>query len=667
MNNLNFTILNDFAKIPQGEEFSIRAMLTAEGFLDEELKKTAKPLNLAFVLDRSGSMGGSKLAYVKNAVLYVVSQLNEEDQISLTVFDDRVDVLVPQTRVGDLQGFTGIVEQLIPRGTTNLHDGYKQGIDLLRDNPCEGKISRVLLLTDGLANMGITDTRTISIMAGVMSEESITTTTIGVGADYNESLLGQIAKNGRGGAYFIEKPSDAEAVFAEELTSLKQLVATDLKVFVKPAIDGIKFSQLNSYKVSDQSSFVVGDVYAGQAKHFVIEMLLPACDLSKELTVAELELSWLPVDKKQDRIKTKKYPVTVDVVSKRAFARVEPNRQVTLEAAFLAIARANRKAIELSDQREFTEAAYMLNGVADHIEELGLNDPTLNQEIQDIRRRAKRLQTEREQYYSAMERKRMYYEDDLSSKGQRHKMMSMKARRIVSPDTNRQNSTFEFPCYQVDGHILAEIGNERVLLDTGAQFSFGSLPSINLGGKEFSLRRNFVGKDIDKIGQLIGTRISILVGYDILRQLNYKIDLNKGIFSSTDSNLNGSKNILEITTTMGLPVVTVNIDGQPQRMFFDTGARISYLHSSIFQDHTSMGTRTDFYPGLGEFETEVTILGVDLPGSSLGVLFGVLPRGLEKIIEAAGVKGILGSELLTRYKIRCLGPKNKVELYPYND
>ena len=193
----------DFNRIPENTPFNTRLMvsLTADkiGNIDD------KSLNIAVVLDRSGSMSGDKIEYVKTATKILGRQLNQDDFLSLTIYDDVVDILIPSTEMKNMHGFNESVNSIQPGGMTNLSGGYQKGYTLAKENKSENNISRVMLLTDGLANEGITDPDQLASIALKMNHQGITTSTIGVGEDYDEFLLGKMAENGGGGTYYIEK------------------------------------------------------------------------------------------------------------------------------------------------------------------------------------------------------------------------------------------------------------------------------------------------------------------------------------------------------------------------------------------------------------------------------------------------------------------------------
>jgi len=171
------------------------------------------------VLDRSGSMSGSKkMAYALEAACFAVEQLLATDRVSVTAFDDQVETLAPNAPVVDKAGLIARIRKITPRGVTDLHDGWKEGGRQVENGLISQGVNRVILLSDGQANHGVTDPNVIAREAVGLSARGVSTTTMGLGDDYNEDLLQAMAEAGDGNYYFIESPQQLADIFQTVLS-----------------------------------------------------------------------------------------------------------------------------------------------------------------------------------------------------------------------------------------------------------------------------------------------------------------------------------------------------------------------------------------------------------------------------------------------------------------
>ena len=188
------------------------------------------PVNFGLVLDRSGSMDGEKLAHLKEAVGYVVDQLGTQDHLSVTIFDDQVETLIPSQPVRDRERIKRTIEAVIARGGTQISDGLKQGLAQVRAGMAADRVNRLLLLTDGQT---WDDEAACLALAEDAAREGITLTSIGIGEDWNEKLLLQIAERSHGNSHWIQNPLAILEVFRQEVESMRSVAMTNLQVTVR--------------------------------------------------------------------------------------------------------------------------------------------------------------------------------------------------------------------------------------------------------------------------------------------------------------------------------------------------------------------------------------------------------------------------------------------------
>jgi len=202
-------------------------------------KERRTPLNLAVVLDKSGSMTGAKLEKTKQAAMQLVDRLAPNDIFSLVIFSDHAQVLVPAQKVADKDALKEKIEGIEADGSTALYAGVKMGADQLQEFFSSKRINRVILLSDGLANVGPSSTRELRRLGSDLAERGISVTTIGVGDDYNEDLMAGLAEASDANYYYVQDTEKLPEIFAKELGEMLAVAARDVRIeIVCP--DGVK-------------------------------------------------------------------------------------------------------------------------------------------------------------------------------------------------------------------------------------------------------------------------------------------------------------------------------------------------------------------------------------------------------------------------------------------
>ncbi|HSV75067.1 MAG TPA: VWA domain-containing protein [Chthonomonadales bacterium] len=188
------------------------------------------PLNLCLVIDRSGSMEGEPLDYVKRACGYVVDLLEPTDVLSIVTFEEQVEVVMPARRVVNRALIKEHVQRIQPGNTTNLYDGIAAGGAQILSAPMPGVLQRLLLLTDGEPTAGIKDFASIVQQVGDLRQRGISVTALGFGGEYNEELMAGIARRSGGNYYYIQQPSQIPEVFRREMETLMTTTARGVRV-----------------------------------------------------------------------------------------------------------------------------------------------------------------------------------------------------------------------------------------------------------------------------------------------------------------------------------------------------------------------------------------------------------------------------------------------------
>ncbi|HEY5957285.1 MAG TPA: VWA domain-containing protein [Polyangiaceae bacterium] len=260
------------------------------------------PLNLSVVVDRSGSMAGEKIAAVRTALSKLVQQLHEGDRLSIVLFDDRVDVLLPSTPVTDPIAIQALISSISVRGATDMSAGLREGFSQVsRYLGSPGVSNRVIVLTDAIANTGSTDTTSFISQAQAAANNDIGLTVFGVGIDLNQQLVLAISKL-RGGNYaYLADRDRISTIFDQDFDYLVTPLAYDMKFRLTP---GSGFSVRSVYgfpswtTASTTVEIDVATVFLSRNRGAIVARLSPTGDVWPlgASPIANLSLSYEPVD-----------------------------------------------------------------------------------------------------------------------------------------------------------------------------------------------------------------------------------------------------------------------------------------------------------------------------------------------------------------------------------
>jgi len=241
-------------------------------------KRHRTPLNVAVVLDRSGSMAdGRKIDYAKSALLSLIDQLSSEDIFSLVIYDDVIDVVRPAGRLGDKRSLRRLINRINPRGSTNLGGGMIEGFRQARRFASREFVNRVVLLSDGLANQGITDPRRLASIARRERAHSISLTTMGVGLEYNENLMVALAESGGGSYYFIESPRSIAHILHREFESLSSVFCQNaiLRLRMGPNVTLRDVVGYPWHREGNEYEISLGDLLSDATSEITVQLQVP--------------------------------------------------------------------------------------------------------------------------------------------------------------------------------------------------------------------------------------------------------------------------------------------------------------------------------------------------------------------------------------------------------
>jgi Ca-activated chloride channel family protein len=314
------------------------------------------PLNLALVLDRSGSMRGEKLELTKEAACRALDPLNAKDHLSLVIFDDRVDSLY-NGPVKNKAKIEALIRGVEARNNTNLCGGWLQGAQELAKQTRKGCLSRVILLTDGEANEGVVEPAQICSKVASWCASSVQTTTLGFGAGYNQNLLKQMASDGGGNHGYIEDASRLAAFFDEEMTSLVKARGTQVRVQIALSTGG-SVQWLVKPGLDREGRVCLGNLVQGQPLALVFRWNAEHASAASSLNVT---VSWNDLHSGQSR--QQHCQLELPLLDRAQWEQLACDPQVQAQVARAQVELRRQGATQLLEQEQY-DAAFQWLGWA---------------------------------------------------------------------------------------------------------------------------------------------------------------------------------------------------------------------------------------------------------------------------------------------------------------
>lgn len=329
------------------------------------------PINLALVIDKSGSMAGDRIERAREAALEAVRRLDANDIVSLVVFDNRVRVLVPAGRVGDGSALSAAIEGITSGGTTNLHGGVIEGAEQLRRHIEESFTHRVLLLSDGQANVGPRTPDELGSLGAQLVRQGISVTTIGLGLDFNEDLMTRLARRSDGNTYFVENSRDLARVFNEELGDVLSIVARRVVVEIDfPAgARPVRVVGRDGRVENNRAVVELNQLYGGQEKFALVEIEV---DPAKKGSTREIVRARVNYENAADaRPASQTTHVEARFMAEQAEVVKAANHTVQADYAANRLAETRDEMVALVDAGRREEAAARLRNVSASLTSMG--------------------------------------------------------------------------------------------------------------------------------------------------------------------------------------------------------------------------------------------------------------------------------------------------------
>ena len=289
--NLNLSLDRDILATGQQQTAIIKVTLDVAE-IPREITRPA--VNLSLILDRSGSMAGDKIVKAREAAITALKRLGPQDIFSLVVYDHNVHTLIPPQSAANSEWIEAQIRNITVGGNTALFGAVSQGAAEIRKNMGGHHIHRVILLSDGLANVGPSSPADLARLGAALLKEGISVSTIGIGNNFNEDLMSQLADRSDGNHYFVESSVDLPRIFATELGDLLNVAARRISIEMETPI-GVRplriigrEGRINNNRVE----IYLNQLYGGQKKYALIEVQINQGRANQQLDIAHVRCQY---------------------------------------------------------------------------------------------------------------------------------------------------------------------------------------------------------------------------------------------------------------------------------------------------------------------------------------------------------------------------------------
>lgn len=338
-----------------GKKMTTYLKVGLTGFDLEAAAKRA-PVNVAIVIDRSGSMAGDKIKHARDAAKQALDRLGPGDTVSVVSFSDKVEVVAPASSLSEREAVKAAIDRITSGGSTALFAGVSKGSEELRKNKQPNQVNRVILLSDGIANVGPSSPQDLGRLGAALSKEGITVTTLGLGLDYNEDLMTQLALQSDGNHAFIKESSDLAEIFQLELGDILSVVAQRLDVRIHCA-EGIRPVRVLGREADirgQEVSVTMNQLYARQEKYILLEVEVPEGAADTDAAIADVQLNYLNVvSHAGDTVRSHS---VARRVSDAKLVAASINKSVLVDVAKLIATEKEALAVKLNDEGRHEEA-----------------------------------------------------------------------------------------------------------------------------------------------------------------------------------------------------------------------------------------------------------------------------------------------------------------------
>lgn len=360
--------------MPEGQEGRVYLRVGIEG-VRRETEGERTPANVMLVIDQSGSMKGERIAQAKEAALMAAERLGDADVMGVVTYSDNATVLSPAARLRDTERVRAAIRNIQAEGRTALYAGVSQGIRALRPFVDPYKVNRIILLSDGLANVGPSSPQELEALGREAAQAGMTVTTIGLGLGYNEDLMTRLALASDGNHAFVERPQDLVKIFNEEFGDVLAAVGSDVEIIIEcpDGFEPVRVLGRQAQVEKDRVHLKLNQVYGSQEKYVVVELRVSGKRAHGSAEAARVAVNYTDLATKRR--------ATVDGRAELRFSRSPEevkagvNRDVTAAVTTQIATESNEKAVSLRDSGKTEEAKKVLRDNADYLNKQADNLP----------------------------------------------------------------------------------------------------------------------------------------------------------------------------------------------------------------------------------------------------------------------------------------------------
>lgn len=394
--NLKFELAHDrqLARATSNSSRFVRMLVTAPSS-DGTVKRP--PIKISFVLDRSGSMDGEKIKQAKLAVEEGVQLLVDRDEFALVTFNEQAAVPLPMSakpRGG--RALSNTLGEIGASGQTNLCDGYLRGAEEFGSSESDA-IQRIILVSDGQANVGETSRTVLQTHATELRRRGVSTATLGIGEDFNESLLGAMANGGGGVARWAERPHQVRKAIKDCVEETLETVLTRVRIHVSLLHAEFQLLSLGDLSGGEgECTIDLGDMVADQEREVLLRVILPRGEIGSSVraTIAlnAETLSGRSLTHRNDATWTYAQGQAIDA----ELRDLKRDRTIDLAVARHYAEIAKGEATDLNRRGSYNEARRVLERAAKRIEHYALT-PELKAIVRELRSEAKKWSQPRDE------------------------------------------------------------------------------------------------------------------------------------------------------------------------------------------------------------------------------------------------------------------------------